>query len=62
MAGLYKDLDVAGGQCPVSDWEQTTAEWRVDLGGVINIHHVFIHFATGNTMKNIIFLLNVLFK
>nr|XP_022310709.1 multiple epidermal growth factor-like domains protein 6 [Crassostrea virginica] len=40
--GLYTKLHVYGGQCAGSDWSQTTAEWRVDLGGVKNIHHVFI--------------------
>ena len=31
-----------GGQCALSDWDQTV-EWRVDLGAVKNIHHVLIH-------------------
>ncbi|XP_078330369.1 uncharacterized protein LOC144624440 [Crassostrea virginica] len=31
-----------GGQCALSDWDQTV-EWRVDLGRVKNIHHVLIH-------------------
>ncbi|XP_078330361.1 uncharacterized protein LOC144624434 [Crassostrea virginica] len=34
--GLYTDLRWDGGQCAWSDWYQTTAEWRVDLGGVRN--------------------------
>nr|XP_022309926.1 multiple epidermal growth factor-like domains protein 6 [Crassostrea virginica] len=40
------DLAVDGqytGLCAVSDWGHTTVEWRVDLGGVKNIHHVLIH-------------------
>ena len=38
------DLAVDGqfaGRCAGSDWDRT-AEWRVDLGGVKNIHHVLI--------------------
>ncbi|XP_078320780.1 uncharacterized protein LOC144621431 [Crassostrea virginica] len=45
--GMYIDLSAWGGQCASSDMEQTTAEWRVDLGGVKNIHHVFLQHATG---------------
>nr|XP_022310878.1 uncharacterized protein LOC111116169 [Crassostrea virginica] len=45
--GQYTDLDVWAGQC-ASGWGQRTAEWRVDLGGVKNIHHVFVQFATDN--------------
>ena len=37
-----------GGQCAVSDWGESTAEWRVDLGGVKNIHHDFVQYATHN--------------
>ncbi|XP_078330404.1 uncharacterized protein LOC144624467 [Crassostrea virginica] len=46
--GLYTDLRWRGGQCAESDWDQTTAEWRVDLGGVRSIHHIVIQYATGN--------------
>ncbi|XP_078330537.1 uncharacterized protein LOC144624551 [Crassostrea virginica] len=45
--GQYTDLREWTGQCAVSDGEQTT-EWRVDLGGVKNIHHVFVQYATEN--------------
>nr|XP_022303551.1 laminin subunit alpha-2-like isoform X2 [Crassostrea virginica] len=38
----YTDQDLYGGQCAVSGWYQTTAEWRVDLGGVKNVHHVLL--------------------
>ncbi|XP_078328497.1 uncharacterized protein LOC144623748 [Crassostrea virginica] len=45
-----KDTDLAwdGGQCAASDGWKTTAEWRVDLGGVRSIHHIVIQYATNN--------------
>ncbi|XP_078329078.1 uncharacterized protein LOC144623956 [Crassostrea virginica] len=47
--GQYTDLRWYAGQCAASeDWGQRTAEWGVDLGGVKNIHHVFLQFATDN--------------
>ena len=45
--GQYTDLREWAGQCAASDGGQT-AEWRVDLGGVKNIHHVFVQYATEN--------------
>ena len=44
--GQYTDLRVLAGQCAMADWEPRTAEWRVDLGGVKNIHHVFLQYET----------------
>ena len=46
--GQYTDLDEWTGQCAASNWGLSTAEWRVDLGGVKNIHHVFVQYATYN--------------
>ena len=46
--GQYTDLRWWARQCAVSEWGQRTAEWRVDLGGVKNIHHVFLQYATNN--------------
>ncbi|XP_078330301.1 uncharacterized protein LOC111113226 isoform X2 [Crassostrea virginica] len=46
--GRYTDLDEYGGECAASDGYRTTAEWRVDLGGVKYIHHVFIQYVTNN--------------
>ena len=46
--GQYTDLHEWAGHCAMSSGGQRTAEWRVDLGGVKNIHHVFVQFATDN--------------
>ena len=45
--GQYTNLGEWAGQCAASEWGQT-AEWRVDLEGVKNIHHVFVQYATEN--------------
>ena len=45
--GQYTDLYEGTGQCASSEWGQTQ-EWRVDLGGVKNNHHVFLQYATNN--------------
>ena len=56
MDGRYTDLGWEGGQCAVSDDYQTTAEWRVDLGAVKSIHHVFILYATDHEVLGIVFI------
>ena len=53
--GRYTNLRLTEGQCAGSDLDQT-AEWRVDLGGVKNIHHVLIQHAKGILMLGILFL------
>ncbi|XP_078330374.1 uncharacterized protein LOC111112521 [Crassostrea virginica] len=45
--GQYTVLAWYGGQCAVSQDEQT-AEWRLDLGAVRSIHHIVIQYATNN--------------
>lgn len=44
--GMYKNRSDAGGQCTISDDGKYTAEWRVNLGSVVNIKHIIIYYRT----------------
>ena len=52
--GRYTNQSVWGGQCAMSVLRETTAEWRVDLGEVKYIHHVFIQYMTRNDVWGIV--------
>nr|XP_019928646.2 delta-like protein A [Crassostrea gigas] len=51
--GHKSNLSEAGGQCTIS-WGEKEAEWRVDLGSVYRIHHIFVQHRTDNVKWNMV--------
>lgn len=52
--GRYSDLSGGGGQCSISGYGHTTAKWRVDLGDVHSIDHIFIQYLTENALWSMV--------
>ena len=45
--GKKSSLSVYGSDCIPPTYTKTV-EWRVDLGNILSIHHIFIQYATNN--------------
>lgn len=54
--GLKQNLSRDVGQCAASS-SGRTAEWRVDLGKILSIHHIFVQYMTDNEVWGTVFFL-----
>lgn len=59
--GLYSDRGT-GGQCTFNNDGHYTAEWRVDLGGVVSISYINIYYRTDNQSMVYTYFLNKMRK
>ena len=46
--GRYTNRSAQGGQCVISRDRVENATWKVDLGGVVSISHIYIYYRTEN--------------
>ena len=60
--GRKSNHSVKGGECSASIYSKTEAEWWVDLGKVLSIHHIFIQYATNNQEWGEHFLTQIVHK
>ena len=58
--GQKTSLSVYGTDCIPPTYTKTV-EWRVDLGNILSIHHIFIQYATNNKQWGIFYYLPLLF-